>query len=188
MPFIACLHRCISYVLLCCQVNCRLVIAGNHDAACRDLGAERVRDILSNATYLQDEPCSLECGLFVYASPRSVRESARSTNTAFQPSLRTDIPAAAAEQIPDGIDLLVTHGPPAGVMDGGFGSETVMARVGVVCPTAHVFGHVHSQFGIQTKGPTTFANCASVDSLYAVTHPVVVLDIPAKAKKRRGQT
>ena len=69
-----------------------------------------------------------------------------------------------------------------GIMDGGGGSQRLRARVLTAQPTAHVFGHVHSSFGIQTLGRTTFANCASVDNFYAVTHPIVVLDIPLVVK------
>jgi Icc-related predicted phosphoesterase len=67
------------------------------------------------------------------------------------------------DQIPDDTDILVTHGPPKGILDLVPGSyekfnpenvgcpyllEHVMERVK---PKLHVFGHIHEGYGITTR-------------------------------------
>ena len=50
--------------------------------------------------------------------------------------------------IPDKIDILVTHSPPYGVLDKSskevsVGSKSLMARVQQTKPKLHIFGHIH---------------------------------------------
>jgi len=61
--------------------------------------------------------------------------------------------------IPADTDVLVTHGPPAGVLDGGTGSASLAEVVERIQPAIHCFGHVHDHRGQATKG-TKFFNCA----------------------------
>jgi Icc-related predicted phosphoesterase len=56
------------------------------------------------------------------------------------------------DAIPSGIDLLITHGPPRGlgdrmVLGPHVGCDDLRARVLVLAPRAHVFGHIHEAFG-----------------------------------------
>lgn len=58
------------------------------------------------------------------------------------------------DEIPAGIDVLMTHGPAAGILDaGGWGSsEELLAAIKRVEPKVHVFGHVHEQRGRWVRG------------------------------------
>lgn len=61
------------------------------------------------------------------------------------------------KMIPEGLDVLVTHGPPYGVLDACISGERVgckhlkerLDRLGKAAPKVHVFGHIHHSFGQQ---------------------------------------
>ena len=84
------------------------------------------------------------------------------------------------DRIPDGIDILITHGPPFGVLDrvnAGVltGSEALLEAVARVRPRIHVFGHIHECRG--QRG--TSYNVAVLDERYEpYDKPVVVIEIP----------
>jgi hypothetical protein len=81
--------------------------------------------------------------------------------------------------IPEGLDVLVTHGPPAGYGDGSSigreraGCADLIARVEVTRPRLHLFGHIHEDGGTWTHGSTTFANCTT----WECERPPTVIDI-----------
>lgn len=84
-------------------------------------------------------------------------------------------------KIPDGTDILVTHGPPFGILDTtGTNGESVgnvelldevTKRVG---PKLHVFGHIHENGGkTMDVGSTTFINASIMNEVYdPVNEPV----------------
>ncbi|CAE7211056.1 MPPED1 [Symbiodinium sp. CCMP2456] len=102
------------------------------------------------------------------------------------------------------LDVLITHGPPYGVLDRFLGVHTgSKALVRALssssscgrAPSFHVFGHVHKQKGVQLGAkfpnacdsvtesidvPTTFVNAASVIGIHHRIRddPAVVIDIP----------
>jgi hypothetical protein len=69
-------------------------------------------------------------------------------------------------EIPEDTDVLITHGPPCGVLDcevnSGLhsGCRELFDAVMRVRPKLHVFGHVHSAHGIFQTDQTTFVNAA----------------------------
>lgn len=88
-------------------------------------------------------------------------------------------------KIPHGVDVLVTHGPPWGILDetkrgARVGSTTLRRRL----PTLerlklHVFGHIHESYGICAGDDglhgTTFVNASQVNvALKPVNKPIVV--------------
>lgn len=62
-------------------------------------------------------------------------------------------------------DILITHGPPKGVLDeeGGesFGSAALRGVLEKVQPKLHCFGHIHESKGIRTLGNTICSNAAT---------------------------
>ena len=66
--------------------------------------------------------------------------------------------------IPPWTDILITHGAPAGIMDGGFGCNDLLEKVEEMKPSYHFFGHAHGQSGVSKVEETTFINAAMVDS------------------------
>ena len=66
-------------------------------------------------------------------------------------------------KLPKDTDLLITHGPPLGILDRvnasvPQGDLKLLHSVERVQPLIHAFGHVHGAYGMTTVGETTFVN------------------------------
>ena len=71
------------------------------------------------------------------------------------------------DQIPDGLDVLITHGPPYGILDATYnhhnkvelvGCSALAKRVTKVEPQLMLFGHVHSTKDIRNAGIRTVSD------------------------------
>jgi Icc-related predicted phosphoesterase len=153
----------------------KLVLAGNHDRTIEELGKDGVRAIFTNATYLQDEEITL-FGIRIYATPISIR--GLSINHAFQYQRNSIQMQEAVNRIPEGIDILLTHGPALGYGDGNNGCRYLRERIHQIKPQYHIFGHIHTRHGVYSSlhTPTLFINAASSTFLYTVTHLPIVFD------------
>ena len=65
--------------------------------------------------------------------------------------------------IPPDTDVLLTHGPPAGILDtdstgNRLGCPHLRDRVLEVQPQVHIFGHMHEGYGMESHGKTTYVN------------------------------
>lgn len=153
----------------------KVVIAGNHDFWF-EREPERARAALTNAVYLQDEMVTLD-GLTIYGSPWQPRFGGWAFNLPRGPEL-----AKVWAKIPERIDILLTHGPPAQILDrtahGHFaGCEELAKRVAVVKPRFHVFGHIHEGYGQHRQGETDFLNASVVDMGYRLSNAPFVLNV-----------
>lgn len=136
----------------------KVVICGNHDW-CFQEEPDETRARLTNATYLQDSACEIN-GLTFYGSPWTPLFF----DWAFMLS-DADL-AAKWALIPDRVDVLITHGPPHGILDvtnrnEHAGSPTLLHRVHELKPRLHVFGHIHEAAGRFDDGDTTFVNAST---------------------------
>ena len=150
----------------------KLVVAGNHDwPFVRE--PERARDLLgADVVYLEDSATTIGSLLF-WGSPWQPTYAAWAFNLERGPAL-----AAKWSIIPDRVDVLVTHGPPRGFGDQGAvrergGCDDLLARVRVVRPKLHLFGHIHQGGGFWRDEGITLANVTTSDCTRAAT----VLDI-----------
>ncbi len=154
----------------------KVVIAGNHDFAF-ERDPEAARACITAATYLEDEEVEV-AGLRIYGSP-------------WQPwfhdwAFNLQRGAALAEKwarIPEGLDILLTHGPPAGYGDRCYdgrrvGCADLLVAIERARPRFHIFGHIHEDAGRWQHGPTTLVNACNCTLRYKPTQPPVVLDIP----------
>jgi predicted phosphohydrolase len=137
----------------------KVVIAGNHDF-CFQEQAARARARITNALYLEDEAVRV-AGLKVYGSPWQPWFGGWAFNLPRGPDL-----AAVWAKIPDDTDILVTHGPPEGILDKTkrgelAGCRDLLARVKEVRPRLHVFGHIHEAAGRLDVDGTTFVNAST---------------------------
>lgn len=87
-------------------------------------------------------------------------------------------------KIPEGADVVVTHGPAAWHGDyvprvrGNVGCEDLYAALVVrVRPRVAVAGHIHEGHGVTREGPTTFVNASTCDVRYRPVQPPVVFDL-----------
>lgn len=61
--------------------------------------------------------------------------------------------------LPDNIDILITHGPPLGILDENIGCPILQKVVRKAKPAYHLFGHIHSEGGkCIMNGETTYCN------------------------------
>ena len=83
------------------------------------------------------------------------------------------------QRIPDDTDILITHGPPLGVMDREHCGDEFLLRhvVDRVKPKAHVFGHIHDGYGMGEYEGTTFVNCAQLNDFYELVNKPVEVEI-----------
>uniref|UniRef100_A0A915AJX5 Calcineurin-like phosphoesterase domain-containing protein n=2 Tax=Parascaris univalens TaxID=6257 RepID=A0A915AJX5_PARUN len=142
------------------------------------------RSLLTNVIYLQDSMVEL-FGIRIYGTPWQPRMD----NWAFnlprgQPLLNK------WNQIPTGVDVLITHTPPLGHGD----MLTMGSRAGCVellnsvvkriRPKYHVFGHVHEGYGCTSDGYTKFINCCLMNENLEMTNKAVIFDIPVDAEAK----
>lgn len=148
----------------------KLVIAGNHDWALDPRSTELAlaRALFADVTYLEDAEATLD-GVRFYGSPWQPEFHQWAFNVPRGAAL-----AAVWARIPSGLDVLITHGPPHGIGDRTHptrhvGCEDLRARVAVVAPRVHLFGHIHQDGGAWTIDDTLFANVTTWDGARAPT-------------------
>lgn len=152
----------------------KIVVAGNHDRIAYLTPRDDFKNRLSNAIYLQDEMVEVE-GLLIYGTPWTPMFC----NWYFMLSRGPEL-AAKYELIPEGADIVVTHGPPAGKLDWSpfekmsVGSEELRKRLDIVKPKLSVFGHIHNSYGEVYNDTTVFANASSCNEQYLMTNRPLV--------------
>ncbi|MEZ5329862.1 MAG: metallophosphatase domain-containing protein [Verrucomicrobiales bacterium] len=131
-------------------------VGGNHDFL-----LQRREFRFSQATFLEDSLVEID-GLSIYGSPWCPDLSG------FAYYATEDQLIERWRKIPSGIDILITHTPPYGVLDvptsGNvhLGCPHLHDELRRIQPRLHVFGHVHASHGVQTEGVTRFVNAAIV--------------------------
>lgn len=153
----------------------KIVIGGNHDhRLARDL--DKARALLSHAIYLQDEAVVVS-GITIYGSPWQPTFNERACDAFALP--RGKALKAKWEMIPPGVDILVTHTPPAGILDQAgpvsHGCSDLAAAVARIKPRYHIFGHIHDHHGMIQIGPTRYINC-NVQGEDGALRPALLLD------------
>lgn len=135
----------------------KIHIPGNHEFF---LEADPSRRrLISNATVLINEGVEVE-GLTIWGSPTTPLLGA-----AFGLSSPPDRVKLYAK-IPDDVDILVTHGPPYGILDRSPGTlhhagcPQLLEAVTKLKPKLHVFGHIHGAHGMMSTENTLFVNAA----------------------------
>lgn len=94
-----------------------------------------------------------------------------------------------SDAIPTDINVLITHGPPARILDevvgvNGYsksppdhvGCQALADRVLVVKPNIHIFGHIHCAHGERHKDGTSFYNVSVCDEQYSPSNPPTIIE------------
>jgi predicted phosphohydrolase len=132
----------------------KILIAGNHDGAFEkwpDLARAMVKEVAPTVTYLQDSGCEF-FGIKFWGSPVQPEFCNWFFNRQRGPDIKRHW-----DLIPDGTDVLITHGPPSDILDvSGFdnahcGCSDLMAAVNRVKPKYHLFGHIHHSYGFDIR-------------------------------------
>lgn len=169
-----------------------IFVAGNHDVmldsthpvVARDEAGRRrhrlAREAIKGYVYLQDSE-AVVAGLRFWGSPWTPRF----LDWGFQ----LDSEAHEREifsAVPHDIDVLITHGPPAGVLDlcpdgRRVGSatllEVVKSRRPRVHAFGHAFGHIHHSYGVEEIDGIRFVNGSICTEEYLPLNEPVIVDL-----------
>ena len=163
----------------------KILIAGNHDFLF-EYSPQKAKSILENypnVIYLQDSGIEIQ-GLNIWGSP-------------WQPEFYNwafNLPRKGAEllekwkMIPRNCDILLTHGPPKGILDkvpDGFlcGCEILYDEIiQHINPKVHAFGHIHCGYGIQEHEGTHFINASSLNEEYKYANKPINIKIDEEKK------
>jgi Icc-related predicted phosphoesterase len=157
----------------------KVFIAGNHDWGFQN-NAEKTKEILEtykDIKYLEDEFLGIIDGgepeIKIWGSP-------------WQPEFYNwafNLPKGGWEleqkwkDIPDDIDILITHGPAWGFLDDvegnrnvHLGCELLAERIKQIKPKIHICGHIHTGYGHYYDGHTHYFNAAVLNERYNYAH------------------
>lgn len=161
----------------------KIFVAGNHDWL-YETNNRFARLITANfkVIYLQDSFVEIE-GLKIYGSPWQPRFYDWAFNL-----MRGAELAEKWELIPGDTDILITHGPPNGILDEvprkywieNTGCEELIKKVEELARNRlklHVFGHIHCGYGTTEKFGVKFVNASSCDEEYNPTQPPVIVNL-----------
>lgn len=159
----------------------KIVVAGNHDWAFARERTAALRLMPPGAHYLEDSGVTLG-GVRFWGSPWQPEFHDWAFNLPRGEPLRE-----MWALIPDDTNVLVTHGPPAGIgdrcsVDRREGCADLLLRVKAVRPALHLFGHIHEDGGAWDVDGTLFANVTTWECERA---PTVVDVDPATVRATR---
>lgn len=151
----------------------KIFVPGNHDWAFQKKERD-AREKLPGVHVLIHESVTI-AGLKFFGSPWQPEFC----NWAFNVDRYSDRLRQLWEDIPEDTDVLVTHSPPAGVLDmtprgEAVGCYDMAARVAEILPRVHAFGHIHHSYGTYDSGITRFVNASICDEHYRPTNKPVV--------------
>ncbi len=177
------------------HIKHKILIGGNHDTALGK-GLVNMGDFYKDyqsITYLDHMHCMID-GIKIFGSPYTPTFG---TDWAFNVE-RANLDAYW-EAIPDDADIVITHGPPKGVLDlttydsriGAdhrsyfqCGCKFLLEKIKTIQPKFHIFGHVHPEENCLNAGmlkiqncETTFINACVLDLNYNVHNNGHIIEI-----------
>lgn len=168
----------------------KIVVAGNHDLPFGGSGGFVGRDLLDKSIfYLEDEAMKIG-GVKFYGTPGQfllrrlelLEPSVLDRSISFLRGSSPNPVFNVWNWIPPDTDVLITHGPPHGILDRegssrGGGCTILRRRLEKLQLKLHCFGHIHESYGHEINAGTLFVNAAAVDADYQPTNPPVVVDV-----------
>jgi Icc-related predicted phosphoesterase len=150
----------------------KIVVNGNHES--NSDWKDRVSDVLSNATHLCQRSVTLK-----------VREADVTVfGTQFFWPMKTQNPYYA--EVTQPCDILVCHGPVAGMVDGGVGCSMLRETVERVKPRLVVSGHIHKAHGQREAKGIIFVNAANAKDGYTMGNPAKYIELMVPARESEG--
>jgi len=158
----------------------KILIGGNHDFFLENASNEDLTIMFSeypNVIYLNDSGCEID-GVKFWGSPVQPYFH----NWAFN-KLGTDI-CKHWNKIPLDTNVLITHGPPEGILDENtrglsVGCPYLLEKIGELTNLKlHIFGHIHEGYGSLDNGKgLTFVNASLLDFRYYMTNNPITIEI-----------
>lgn len=178
----------------------KIVVFGNHDMAIYDgrlffnsewFGADFLTDQGIEYEYLDigdDGVAIVKKKLKIWGSPRTLTFRGINPHCTAYTGTETEIGKKFCF-IPDDTDILITHGPPYGILDipqrfslqedreCHVGSmmlrRVVQDKIYFEKEFYHIFGHIHECYGKIAMGGANFINCSHVNVYYEPVNPPV---------------
>lgn len=140
----------------------KIFVPGNHDIPFEKEKEDAKAVLPDEVIYLEDSGVEIK-GMNIWGSPWQPEYG----SWAFNLPRRSEEIAEKWREIPDDTDILITHGPPKGILDrlqdevrSEVGSSTLRARVEELDLDYHLFGHIHEAGGKRKKDGTVFLNAS----------------------------
>lgn len=155
----------------------KIFIAGNHDFFFEQADPAEISIIIpKDVIYLNDSAVEIN-GVKFWGSPITPWFHSWAFNRHRGAEIKQHW-----DLIPDDIDILITHGPPFGILDktvygNRTGCEELLMRVYQVKPKYHIYGHIHEDYGSFIKGGTTFINASVLDDRYEMKNKPKVFEL-----------
>jgi len=160
------------------HIKYKIFTGGNHDTSLEQ-GLVRISENDPDLIYLNHTGANIE-GINIFGSPYTPH---------FGSNWAWNVPRGSLtpfwNEIPENTDILITHGPPKGILDltqydtrsGANGNsyfqcgcKELLDRVKIIQPKYHIFGHIHPEVNCPNAGilkinncQTTFINAAVCD-------------------------
>jgi Icc-related predicted phosphoesterase len=155
-----------------------LCTGGNHDIEVETALAGRAQPF-RNAWFLNDETVEYR-GLKIYGSPW-VNDLPGHAFYKDHDNLKE-----AWARVPAALDILITHTPPAGILDTSsrgrsYGCRALAEAMPRIAPRVHLFGHVHASRGQRTIGDTLFVNASSLHTSSGIIRPPITFTLSPRA-------
>ena len=158
----------------------KICIPGNHDIFCElDVMYAKKMFEFTNTHYLFDKEVVID-GIKFYGSPWQPEFF----NWAFNLPRKGQQLKDVWDQIPIDTNILITHGPPHGILDWSIhsnehvGCELLASKITELKQLkAHIFGHIHYCHGTQEKDGVKYVNASSCTENYKPTNQPIIIDL-----------
>lgn len=156
----------------------KIFIAGNHDFYFEKSKLSEITAIIpANVIYLNDSGIVVN-GFHIWGSPITpwFYDWAFNRHRGEEIKKHWDL-------IPANTDILLTHGPVAGIHDMVINSQHVGCRdlgdrMKEIKPKVHICGHIHEGYGLKQKMGTKFINACVLNEAYELVNKPVVFSLP----------
>lgn len=149
----------------------KIFVAGNHDTSieAKFVGLDKFNEY--GIVYLENESCIIKHGFEEYNVWGSPVTPSFGVGWSF--NKKRDKLYDLWQTIPVNTDIVISHGPPKGILDLSFdpsgklefcGCEALRKRILVIKPKLVCFGHIHSMDGIDNQG---YMKLANNDTIYS---------------------
>jgi Icc-related predicted phosphoesterase len=153
----------------------KILVFGNHDGNYIHALAYIIQNSFNNITFLNNNNTIIN-GIKIFGSPHSVEYGS------WWFMMKDNELADLWNKIPDDTDILITHGPPFGILDytcDGFttGSKTLGEKISKLKQLKyHIFGHIHESYGIKRINNITFMNVSLLNEKYQFANNPIIID------------
>lgn len=168
----------------------KIFIAGNHDFLFEDCpgDAQKLIDEVNKfyydyhfneqgIIYLKDSMIEIE-GIKIWGSPIQPTFYNWAFNRDRGPHIKFHW-----DLIPEGMDIVVTHGPVYGHVDllpnnkERVGCEDLRDKIELIKPKVHICGHIHCAYGVEETPETKFINASTANESYLMVNEPIEFEI-----------